>query len=436
MKNLRNMKWGFSRPLARLLTCVLLCLLFSDCTRDAGQAVTIQFWAIGAEGDNIKALIPEFERKNPGIQVRVQALPWTAAHEKLLTAFAGNSMPDLFQLGTTWVPEFHLLSAIQDLRPWMAQSSTLREESYFPGIWATNCVDSGVFGIPWYVDTRVLFYRRDLLEAAGYAHPPTTWDEWKEVARAVKALGAKGGEGRYAILLPTNEWVPSAILGFQKGATFLKDRNTRGNFTDSSFVKAFEFYCSFFREGLAPVGITHVVNVYQGFAEGFFSMYVTGPWNVGEFRRRLPPDMQGKWMTAALPGPVGGRPGNSLAGGSSLVMSRTAEYKDAVWKLIEYLSEPDQQRAFYRITGNLPARKEVWNDSVLANDLYTHAFRVQLNHVTAPPTIPEWEQIAMKLQEAAEVGSVGNVPLLEVLNNLDRDVNVILAKRRWLLYGE
>jgi multiple sugar transport system substrate-binding protein len=49
--------------------------------------------------------MPEFERRYPEIQVKVQQIPWSAAHEKLLTAYAGDAMPDVFQLGNTWIPE-------------------------------------------------------------------------------------------------------------------------------------------------------------------------------------------------------------------------------------------------------------------------------------------------------------------------------------------
>ncbi|MCK4689629.1 MAG: extracellular solute-binding protein [Candidatus Marinimicrobia bacterium] len=66
---------------------------------------------MGAEGEHIQKLMPEFE-KCTGINVKVQSIPWTAAHEKLLTAYAGNSTPDICQLGNTWIPEFVALNAI------------------------------------------------------------------------------------------------------------------------------------------------------------------------------------------------------------------------------------------------------------------------------------------------------------------------------------
>ncbi|HTY57616.1 MAG TPA: extracellular solute-binding protein, partial [Bacteroidota bacterium] len=162
--------------------------------------------------------------------------------------------------------------------------------------------------------------------------------------------------------------------------------------------------------------------------------YITGPWYIGEFTRRLPDSLQGSWMTAPLPGPDGGV-GLSLAGGSSLVMFRQSKQKAAVWSLMEYLSEPEQQLAFYRLTGDLPARVETWHDSALAANRYAAAFFVQLNHVRATPKVPEWEQIAQKVREYVELITMGQYTVDEGLRALDREVNVILEKRRWILGG-
>lgn len=394
--------------------------------------MTIRFWAMGNEGENVKRLLPGFERQHPDIAVELQVIPWTAAHEKLLTAYAGNSLPDIWQLGNTWVPEFQLLEAVEDLRPWVERSGTIDSASYFSGIWETNLVDGGLWGIPWYVDTRVLFYRSDLLRSAGATRPPETWDEWLEVCRSIKRLNA--GRDAYAMLLPTNEFAPPLILGMQTGAQFLRDRNTKGDFSSPEFSRAFSFYTQFFEEGLAPVGVTRVTNVYQGLAEGFFAMYVSGPWNIGEFTRRMPDSLQDRWATAPLPGPDGQHPGASIAGGSSLAMGRTSEHKPQVWALIEYLSDPARQVEFYRATGSLPARREAWEDSSFRVNPRIQAFYRQFANVRATPQVPEWERIMMRLQDFAEVTSRRERSVPDILQTLDREADRILEKRRWMVY--
>lgn len=138
-------------------------------------------------------------------------------------------------------------------------------------------------------------------------------------------------------------------------------------------------------------------------------------------------------MTAPLPEPDSLTPGVSLAGGASLVIFRRSRHQDAAWRLVEYLSEPEQQLRFYELTGDLPARRAAWRDSVLAGNRYARAFRTQLENVRPTPKVPEWEQIATVIAEQLEQAVRGGKPVPVVLAALDRSVNAILEKRRWLL---
>jgi multiple sugar transport system substrate-binding protein len=248
--------------------------------------------------------------------------------------------------------------------------------------------------------------------------------------RRVKAL--PGGE-RFAILLPTDEWAQPVVLGLQQGATLLADDGSRGAFSSPEFARAFDFYIQIFDEHLAPVlSTSQIGNVYQQFAEGRFAMYITGPWNLGEFRRRLPASALEVWGTAPLPAPDENWPGVSLAGGASLVIFRSSERKPAAWQVVEYLSRPEVQLEFYRLSGDLPARVTPWSDPLLADDPQVAAFFTQLGHVRPMPRVAEWEQIATRLFERAEEAIQGAATNEQVLAGLDRDVDRFLAKRRWV----
>ena len=178
----------------------------------------------------------QFEQDNPTLRVRLQQIPWTAAHEKLLTAFAGDATPDVCQLGNTWIPEFVALGALEPLDGRVAKSPVVAPADYFTGLWETNRVGEHLYGVPWYGDTRVLFYRRDILEQAGYAKPPETWDEWLAAMREIKR---QVGPDRYAILIPTNEWEQPTIFALQTGATMLRDDGRYGRLSKQRFPPGF-----------------------------------------------------------------------------------------------------------------------------------------------------------------------------------------------------
>ncbi|MCI0614426.1 sugar ABC transporter substrate-binding protein [bacterium] len=388
---------------------------------------------MGREGEVVKELIPDFEKENPGVKVEVQQMPWTAAHEKLLTAHVGYSTPDVSQMGNTWIPEFVALNALEDLTERVNHSRTISPENYFTGIWKTNVLGSTVFGVPWYVDTRVLFYRKDILEEAGISRMALTWDEWLRMMQRIKSLNV---ERRFAILLPTDEWAQPVIFALQQGSEILKDGNRYAAVREPGFRKAFEFYIDLFQSGFAPVASNvQIANVFQQFAQGDFAMYITGPWNLGEFRRRLPRSLDGKWGTSPLPAPHpnNANPGVSLAGGSSLVLFKNSKKKDASWKLIEYLSRPEQQIRFFSASGDLPARIEAWQAPLLSKDEFAQAFYEQLKVVKPCPQVPEWEQIAQRIAEISEQAIRGGKSVEEALRFMESDINRMLEKRRWMM---
>jgi multiple sugar transport system substrate-binding protein len=384
---------------------------------------------MGREGEVVAQLIPEFERLHPGIRVKVQQLPWTAAHEKLLTAFAGDATPDLCQLGNTWIPELAALNALEPLDAHAAASAVVRADDYFAGIWDTNRVDGKLYGVPWYVDTRLVFYRRDLLMQSGFSAPPKSWPEWK---RMLAAVARDGRPDRYAFLLPLNEAEPLLALALQQDEPLLRDDGRWGNFSGAGFRTALAFYLEMFQRGWAPrLANAAISNVWNEFGRGRFAFYVSGPWNIGEFRRRLPPEQQDTWMTAPLPGPDG--PGASIAGGSSLVVFRASRHQAAAWRLVEFLSQPAVQRRFHALTGDLPPRRATWTDPALAADVHARAFREQLERVKPAPKVPEWERIATEMRLVAERAAHGELSVDQAARELDARTDRILEKRRWLL---
>jgi len=408
--------------LALALLPSALCLL--TCAQHRDTREPLEFWALGAEGERVAALIPDFERRNPSIHVVVQQIPWSAAHEKLLTAFVGEATPDIAQMGNTWIPEFAAVRALEELRGFDGRD-------HFAGIWATNVVDGKLYGVPWYVDTRVLFYRSDILAAVGYPHGPRTWGEWSDAMQRIE----REHRARFAILLPTNEFEPILMLALSTHSTLLTPDGTRGAFRRPEFARAFEFYIDAFHRGYAPsVSNQLIANLYQQFAQGDFAMYITGPWNVGEFKRKMPPAMQGKWATAPLPAASAGEPiGISMAGGGSLVIFHGTKHRAAAEKLMAFLLEPEQQVRFYELTGDLPARRSAWSAPALVHDPHFAAFREQLERVEPLPKVPEWEQIATAVADRGEAAARNAVSIPTALTQLDARADELLEKRRWML---
>ena len=412
----------------RVAACVLLACLAGCARDDANGKQVVQLWAMGQEGEVVARMLPRFERTHPHIDVRLQQLPWTAAHEKLLTAFAGDALPDVVPIGNTWIAEFAQLDALEPLDARIAATPRLAREDYFPGAWDSGVIDGRTYAVPWYIETRLPYYRRDLLAKAGVSSPPRNWTEWRAAMQAVQEAG--GSE--FGILLPTNEFEPLLNLAVQSGEPLLRDGGRYGNFRSPGFRRTLTFYKSLFDAGLAPrVDNTRISNVWNEFGRGMFSYYISGPWNIAEFRKRLPAELADAWGTMALPGPDG--PGASISGGTSFVVFRGSRHKDAAWTLVAWLSEPEQQLELHRLVGDLPPRRSAWRDPALSNDANALAFRDQLERAVPAPKVPEWERIAQEMRIVAEQMVAGRLTVDAAAAELDRRTDAILAKRRWML---
>ena len=369
--------------------------------------------------------MPAFEHANRGTRVVIQPLPWSAAHEKLLTAYVGGSLPDVSQVGNTWIAELAAIGALAPVPP--AQAGLLTDQ--FAAVLDTNRVAGTDYGVPWYVDTRVQFFRRDLFAELGLSEPPSTWAEWKSALHGIKRAA---GPGNYAILLPLNEPEQLLTFGLQQGDPLLRDQDSRGNFASPGFKAALAFYKSLFDEGLAPIATaSQISNIWNEFAKGFFSVFISGPWTIGDLKSRLPASFQSKWATATMPGPTG--PGASAPGGASLVVPKTARDPAVSWRLIDYLTRPATQIQFQQIAGSLPSRKSAWAAPALASDSNVRTLARQLDIARPLPKVPEWERIATELQIVAEAMIRGHLGVDAAASEMNQRADKLLAKRRWML---
>ena len=402
-------------------------LLGCNAQPPAEKTITLDFWAMGSEGERVQALLPAFEQQHPGIKVRVQPIPWSAAHEKLLTAHVGGTLPDVFQLGNTWLPEFVALRALAPLDDVLSAEA---QADIFQGVLAANRLHGHLYALPWYVDTRLLFYRADLLQQAGVARPPQSWDEWLDAMQSLRAH-----TGVAPLVLPFSEWQTLIALGLQQQAELLRDDGRYGAFSQPAFREAFAFYIRLFQDGLAEVGgELRVGNLYQAFADGRVSMLVSGPWNLGEFERRMPTAVQDAWATAPLPVPAGAAyPGISIAGGASLAIHAASQHPQAARALLLFLSAPAQQLEFYRLTGDLPVRKSAWIMGNLQHSPRIDAFWQQLQQVQGVPPVPEWERLASLVMRHAERVARGLESQEQALAAMDKEADAMLEKRRWMM---
>ena len=142
----------------------------------------------GAEGEKLPDLLKDFQAANPDVKITVTPIPWDAAHDKFTSAISAQKTPDVAMIGTTCMGEFAGLDALEPT------PASIDKSKFLAGAQATTEVGGTSFGIPWHVETRLVYYRTDLAEKAGFSTPPTDWDGLEAMAKAIRdKAGAKWG---------------------------------------------------------------------------------------------------------------------------------------------------------------------------------------------------------------------------------------------------
>ncbi len=353
----------------------------------------ISVWAMGTEGEQLGVLADDFMAEFPDISVDVTAVPWDAAHDRIVNAIAGGEVPDASLIGTTWMGEFAKLGGLEPT------PDSFDPEQFFEGAWETSVVDGVSYAVPWYVETRLVYYRTDLAEEGGFNQAPADWDELKQLAQAQMEAGAK-----YGISLQpggTGSWQTFMPFFWQAGGEILDDA---GNFTldSEACVEALSYYDSFFEDGLTPPAVSDVP-VEAAFTNGDVGSFISGPW-----MRGVVTDAGADPETWTVAGQPKNQTATSFVGGANLAVFDQSDNKPAAWAFIEYLSRPDVQVKWFETVSDLPAVKSAWEDPVLADDEFVATFGAQLEDAKAQPSIPTWEAVASAVDGQIEQVTVGD----------------------------
>ena len=203
------------------------------------KVVSFYSWSENAEQDFDKAVIAQYEKENPDIDIQEVFVPYTEYLSKMNTMAAADSMPDVFKLPEGSVLEWGSKDAVLDLAPlYEKKGINLEETTLESTIFKTG---DSVWGVGCNVATLALYYNKDLLKEAGIEFPstdaenPWTWEEFVENARKLtKDSSGKTPEDSgfdpdsvsvYGTMMPT-DWVLFSPLLYTNGAAIASDDGT------------------------------------------------------------------------------------------------------------------------------------------------------------------------------------------------------------------
>lgn len=352
----------------------------------------LNVWAQADEAAALPAFADEFMKLNPDLKINVTALPWDAAHNKYQTAIAAGTTPDMAQMGTTWMADFS--------NAFLPVPDAIDTSTFFEGSLSTNKVGDQLLGVPWYVDTRVFYFRKDLATQAGYPDGAKTWDEFKAFT---KALQAKAG-AEYGVTLPstdTDSFQSMLMFPWSNGATLTNADETKWTLDTPEWISAMKYYGSFFSEGIAnPDADTGAGSRESQFVSGKTPVLTGGPSMIGSLTKAGGGEAY-KDQIGVMRVPKSGT-STSFTGGSNLVVFKDGKNSDSAWKFTRWLSQPDVQARWQAAVGDLPAVRSAWDDPALAADPLLSVLGDQLSDTSSPPTVSTWTEVSSQADKALE----------------------------------
>ncbi|MFD5843018.1 sugar ABC transporter substrate-binding protein [Streptomyces chartreusis] len=376
---------------------------------DAKQTLTV--WAMGTEGEKLGDVAKEYEKTHSNITVKVTPIGWDVAHQKLVAAAAAGKLPDVVQMGGTYLGEFADMGVLEPV-----DTKTFKEGDFFPAAWQQGSYDGKTYGVPWYVDTRVLFYRTDLATKAGIKKAPATMAELQSAAAAYQEkAGAKWGLSVQPRGLDTVQSFYPFL--FSAGGAIVDD-DGKAVVNSPSAVRALENYGSFFKKGLSDKGVQPGYDVTKDFNTGSVAMFFGGPWFTGLLDDNYP-DLKGKWAIAPVPAD---QSSVSMAGGSSLAVSADSDHKAAAKELVSYLTDAKGQADWFERTKDLPANKAAWESGDLAGDPALQIWRKQMDTAKSTPSQPRLTEITSKVDAAIESVTQGKSTAKAALDKAQSEI--------------
>jgi multiple sugar transport system substrate-binding protein len=361
-------------------------------TKDASGPLTV--WVMGDSSKNFENLIAPFV-KSSGQKVDVVAIPWDSIDQKLTTSVASGGGPDVVEIGLSKLRTFADSGALLPLDDKLAAYPNLAASKFAAGVGgAATAVNGKIVSVPWISDTRVLFYRSDILSANGIDKPPATWDELRADAKTL----ADRGPGQYGYYIPQWDNALPVEMTWDFGGNVV---NSKGDldFDTSAFHKAVDLYTGLYADKSVPTNSDF--DQTQGFVSGVAPMLVSGPYLAASINASAP-DLAGKWNVTTLPS---ADKGTSLFAGSNLGIFKNSKHQTGSLKLLDYLSKASTQLKWYQINGTLPTVKAALSDPSFTSDPLVKVYTKQLADAKVLPLVSNWD------------GGVGS-NLLKALNSI------------------
>jgi multiple sugar transport system substrate-binding protein len=382
--------------------------------------VTLTYFTFSAAPDHLADLdtmVQAFEAQHPNITIDVQTAPYADYFTKLQTAVAGGTAPDTFELNyenfVTYASAGSLLDISEQAAPVAA--------TYYPNAYGVFAQDGKQYGLPESFSDVLLFYNKDLFDAAGVAYPSVDW-KWADELAAAQQL-TQADAGVWGDFQPVQFWEFYKVLA-QNGGSFFNADKTQATFNDAKGVEAATWLIDKANKDhvmptAAELGSQDDTALFKS---GKLAMWHNGIWQFAGMK-----DAPFQWDVQVEPGNV--QKAHHFFANAAVASANTAHPDEAFQWLSFLTGSPEAVKTRLDASWELPA---VADQSLFQSylDQTPPANRAAvfqaLDAIAVPPVIEQQSQMQDILNNALQSAQTGQASVQDALNSAAEQVTALL----------
>jgi multiple sugar transport system substrate-binding protein len=336
---------------------------------------------------------------------------------------AGGKNMDVILGDVIWTAQLAANDWIVDLSNRFSESE---RRKFLPGSIEAITYEGKTWGVPWFTDTGLLYYREDLLEQSGFSEGPATWEELKEMALKVK----QDAGTRYGYAFQGANYEGGVVNGLEfiwtHGGEVLDPQDPNKVLIDSpNAIAGLETERSMIADGIAPEAIAtyhedESAGIFQNGDAVFLRNWPYVYALLGDpAESEVKPEQVG---VSDLPS-ADGQPGNGAVGDQPLYINAFSENQDAAWEFIKFLSAPEQQKLRAIDGSYLPTLKGLYDDQEIRETVPVVGLAEEaLQHTKPRPVSPYYSDMSLVMAEEFNASLNGEISPEEAAQTLQQEI--------------
>ncbi|MEU0587454.1 extracellular solute-binding protein [Streptomyces sp. NPDC006132] len=359
---------------------------------------TLRVWLFQEVGNGPKekvvdSVVAAFEKAHKGTEVDVEYIPVDTRAQRVKAAFNDPaSAPDVMEYGNTdtagYVKDGGLLDVTEEFGDWSEAKDT------DPTARQSVTVDGKVYGAPFYVGVRALYYRTDVFEELGLS-VPRTMAELASTAREIRAARPElyglvvGGAYTYGAM--PFVWAHGGELASGKGGSYASGIDS------PQARKGIKAYTSLFSDDNCPAAKCAGMggnDTISAFAAGKAGMAIGGDFSHTAVEAGK---VKGKYAVVPLPGVKPGSIAPAFAGGNNIGVLKSTSHRTLAVDLMQRLASKKTQAELFDAMGFLPTFTDVRRQAAQEEPFVKPFVQTLSADTKFVPTSPAWAQIDSQL---------------------------------------